>query len=326
MVRFQGRSRHTTTIPTKPIPTGFKVWGIAQNGFLICWNWHTPGAKNGPVQVRTPKELGGTKAGKNGNKTQAVVLKLVRQLPGSGYHLFLDNLFVSTRFVQYARDQGFGVTGTCRDNSGVIQELLDLKKSDKVEHIPWGQVYGFPTPNREVCQIGWKDQAFVLFMSSVFDQSGLVSRLRKRPKLTSSRAKTSRKPFGDLYQKLLEIPLVADKYNHHMGAVDEFDHLTAQNPGLRLVRRGGSQALEHWLLRVVLVNCYLLARWLDSEQVNHRSQQDFRRQLYSALLDRGANTKRSIKRRISLVDFEADIVPVTSHKQVKMDRRTWCVL
>ena len=37
------------------------------------------------------------------------------------------------------------------------------------------------------------------------------------------------------------------------------------------------------------------------------------------------NSKRSIKRRISLVDFEANIVPVSSHKQVKMEKRGWCV-
>ena len=95
-----------------------------------------PGNKNGPLGVRTPRELRGTvKAGKGGNKTQAVVLHLIKRLPkppkGSGYHVFLDNLFVSTRMVEYARSQGVGITGTCRDNRGVIQELLDLKKKDK---------------------------------------------------------------------------------------------------------------------------------------------------------------------------------------------------
>ncbi|KZL63382.1 hypothetical protein CI238_13010 [Colletotrichum incanum] len=29
MVRFTGRSQETTTIPTKPIPTGFKIWILA---------------------------------------------------------------------------------------------------------------------------------------------------------------------------------------------------------------------------------------------------------------------------------------------------------
>jgi hypothetical protein len=60
------------------------------------------------VGVRTPRELGGIiKAGNGGNKTQAVVLYLIKRLPkppeGSGYYVYLDNLFISTRFIQYAR-------------------------------------------------------------------------------------------------------------------------------------------------------------------------------------------------------------------------------
>jgi hypothetical protein len=84
-----------------------------------------PGIKNGLVRVHTPKELGGTiKARKGGNKTQAVVLHLIGRLPkpptGLGYHVFLNNLFVSTKLVEYARAQGIGVIGTCKDNGGVI--------------------------------------------------------------------------------------------------------------------------------------------------------------------------------------------------------------
>ena len=162
IVRFEGRSKETTTVPNKPTPTGYKVWGAAQRGFLLVWNWHIPGQKNGPVGVRTPRALGGTiKAGNGGNKTQAVVLHLIQRLPeppkGSGYYVYLDNLFVSTRFVQYARSQGVAITGTCRTNGGVIQELLDLQKSDRKDVIPWGETYSRYTSNREVCHVGWKD-------------------------------------------------------------------------------------------------------------------------------------------------------------------------
>jgi hypothetical protein len=117
------------------------------------------GNKNGPLGVSTPRELRGTiKAGKRGNKTQAVVLHLIKQLPkppkGSGYHVFLDNLFISTRMVKYARSQGVGITSTCRDNGGVIQELLDLKKKDKRDVIKWGTTYSMPIENGTVCQVG----------------------------------------------------------------------------------------------------------------------------------------------------------------------------
>jgi hypothetical protein len=104
IVRFEGRVKETTTVPNKPTPTGFKVWGAVQRGFLIVWNWYISGQTNGPVGIRTPRKLGGTiKAGNGGNKIQEVVLHLLNRLPrppqGSGYYIYLDNLFVSTRFV-----------------------------------------------------------------------------------------------------------------------------------------------------------------------------------------------------------------------------------
>ena len=93
-----------TTISNKPIPTGYKVWGAAQRGFLLVWNWYIPGQRNGPVGVRIPRELGKIiKAGNSRNKIQAVVLHLIKRLPkllkGSGYYVYLNNLFISTCFI-----------------------------------------------------------------------------------------------------------------------------------------------------------------------------------------------------------------------------------
>ncbi len=152
---------------------------------------------------------------------------------------------------------------------------------DKKDVIPWGETHSLYTPNGEVYHIRWKDQAFVLMMSSFISGDERILRLRKRPKETSSKSKTARIPFGNQAIKVLSIPTVADGYTYHMGAIDEFNHLTAQNAGLRHVRRGGYQALDHWLLRTILINCYLLALCSDipkPRQVSFRSQQDFRRQ------------------------------------------------
>ncbi|KAG9243110.1 hypothetical protein BJ878DRAFT_404953, partial [Calycina marina] len=57
-----------------------------------------------------------------------------------------------------------------------------------------------------VAQVGFKYEAFVLFMSSVLDGKSTVGRLRKRPKKSSSNAKTTRKPFEDEPKKLLNFP------------------------------------------------------------------------------------------------------------------------
>jgi hypothetical protein len=151
-----------------------------------------------------------------------------------------------------------------------------------------------------------------------------VLRRRKRPKESSSKAKTSRVPFGKSATKILSIPAIADGYNYNMGAVDKFDHLTSQNAGLRHVERGGHQALEHWLLRSVLINCYLLALCSDVPEpraVSFRSQSDFRDQLVGALLARGKGGEVCLKRRISRISQGADDSPKQSHTQVKLSKK-----
>jgi len=330
MVRFQGRSHYTTCIPKKPEPIGFKIWGIAENGFIIVWVYHQPGLNKGPVNIRCPVELGGTKkAGNRGNRTQAVIWHMLKRLPRTIVrHCFLDNLFVSYKFLAFMRQEGFAITGTTRPQSGVHKKLINIQKSDKKDIVPWGTVDAVTTPCGLVQQIGFKDNAYVLFMSTVYTGKETIVRNRKRPKATSSKAKTARAPFGNQPTKDLSIPVLVNDYNHQIGAVDEVDHLTAQNAGLRLIRRGGAQALEHWLLRVSLTNSYLLSLYSDvpePRQVKFRSQKDFRQKLIQSLLAQGrTEVPRSNKRRISRVEPEADNMPLTLHTFIKMPKRGWC--
>jgi hypothetical protein len=76
-------------------------------------------------------------------------------------------------------------------------------------------------------------------MSSFMSGDQRINRLRKRPKETSLKAKTVRKPFGNQATKVLSIPTITDGYNYYIGTVDEFNHLTTQNASLRHVERGG---------------------------------------------------------------------------------------
>ncbi len=64
-------------------------------------------------------------------------------------------------------------------------------------------------------------------MSSIFSGNNKVVQLRKRPKETSSKAKTSRVPFREKAVKELSIPAITNTYNYYIGVVNEFDYLTA---------------------------------------------------------------------------------------------------
>jgi hypothetical protein len=63
-------------------------------------------------------------------------------------------------------------------------------------------------------------------MSSIISSDERVLRLRKRPKETSSKAKTSRQPFGNKPKKELKILAITNRYNHYIGIVNKFNHLT----------------------------------------------------------------------------------------------------
>jgi hypothetical protein len=120
---------------------------------------------------------------------------------------------------------GIAATGTCRVTSGVVQELVDLKKTREkgANAMPWGELHAFPTASNLVNQTGFQDGAFALAMSTFWDGKKKVLRTRKRPKQTAGNAIVSRRPFGDHSTKALWIPELYDAYNEYIGAVDLSD-------------------------------------------------------------------------------------------------------
>ncbi|KAK1948699.1 hypothetical protein LY78DRAFT_595336 [Colletotrichum sublineola] len=149
MVRFTGRSLETTTIPTKPIPTGYKIWILAQSGYCIRWLWHVHG--KGPYALVPQARPAGAATGKLAllTSTQRVVTTLVSLLPAATYYVFLDNLFASIRLFRTLRNQQVGASGTCRKDSG-IDKILVAEKETEGWGIPWGDIHCIPTLDGEV--------------------------------------------------------------------------------------------------------------------------------------------------------------------------------
>jgi hypothetical protein len=127
MERFFGCSLDIVTIPSKLILIGYKVWAIAQLGYILGILYHRNG--KGPVGSKALEGLGI-------NSTQAVVITLLRKLPALigpslRYCVWLDNLFVSTKLFSYLRSLGYGAVGTCCTNSGICQEFVLKKKAEQ---------------------------------------------------------------------------------------------------------------------------------------------------------------------------------------------------
>jgi len=206
-----GRAPEIVNIPSKPTPEGFKIWVLANEGYILDWLWHAKGDKKGPVDLDpsfTEDE--------GFSKTQAVVLDLLTQrdsktnerlYPPRKHVVWLDNLFTSVKLLTRLRDLGIGGAGTVRttrtkreeqgDLEGDIKEaataagkvkkkvpteqinqrLAELKLTHAAQ-IPWGILYGELSSNEQVMEFAWKDANVVLFMSTVDDGKFYTSTLR----------------------------------------------------------------------------------------------------------------------------------------------------
>ena len=70
----------------------------------------------------------------------------------------------------------------------------------------------------------WKDSITVLFMSTVYDESQQISRMRKKSKNANQLIKSI---WGDFFQKELMVPDFINGYNHNMLYVDLADQMRA---------------------------------------------------------------------------------------------------
>src|SRR5881398_2726423 len=101
MIRFRRRSKHKVKLKNKPIQEGYKVWAIAQRGYIITWLWHSK--EEGPegiskgqgLQVEQIKPFPPITL----PPTLALVIVLARDLrttfPDQKFYFFLDNLFLN---------------------------------------------------------------------------------------------------------------------------------------------------------------------------------------------------------------------------------------
>lgn len=335
MKRFTGRANETTTIPTKPIPTGYKIWVVAQYGYFLQWVFHAKGSgpNDGPQGVKVPAALGGNKYGKGGNKTQAVVVHLLEQLPPQRYIVYLDNLFTSNALLEHLRSLDFGAIGTARVDAGIIDRLVDMKKNalKKGHKLKYNEVHVAVSPSGKVCHILWNDNAPALFLCNCNDGTGTVKTIRHKPGKTSTNAAAARAFFGKEHTKEIDEPLFAWLYNQFMNAVDVGDQLKSYNSGERMIRRGGWQAIWNWLLHTILVNCYLVsihATVIEHDKLSKEdrwlSQVKFRKVIMKALLHAAGGRPGTRKHGLSYPNSEGALVPARTHTRVKMAWRRDC--
>jgi hypothetical protein len=113
IVRCFGRSAYTYKMPNKPIKQGYKLYDIADHGYVYSWIWSS---KKYGLEGILPQE-GLTNTG-------ALVHALISTLPRSGITIYMDNYFTSVPLFESLRTKAYGAVGTTRAHEAFSKELV----------------------------------------------------------------------------------------------------------------------------------------------------------------------------------------------------------
>lgn len=134
--------------------------------------------------------------------TFACVLQLAVQIrqyePQRSFCLFLDNLFLNLPVAKALLALDISCMGTTRKNAtGIPPELIEWK--ERRHSLVWNSVIA-RIVDSVLCFV-WQDNNAVLGITTAYNMTDTVLRLRNRPKITSTNAAIVRPVFGDAVQK-----------------------------------------------------------------------------------------------------------------------------
>src|SRR5882757_2120692 len=276
MVRFFGRSHHTYKMPKKPIQQGYKLFALADHGYV--WFFYYTSRQYGIGELVKVLDL---------TATGSMVYQMARQLPqipGSFFTIYLDNYFTSIPLFRKLRAINIGAVGTTRCGAAGTEfpPLLAVLREKHCKKLPWGTLCAVAV--NDVLCVGWQDNNLVLMLSTVHtvhEISDEVLRERKRPAKTSTNASIARQVFGNCAKLELAIPTIINDYNSSMNGVDLANQLRSAYETQRLSYRTWLP-LFYWILDQAAINAYILATTTGTWKKN--SHLDFRRELYERLL------------------------------------------
>ena len=205
----------------------------------------------------------------NGYHYQAtkVVLRLVNNLLGKGYRLFIDSYYTSYEITSCLLQNKTDSVGTLRrDRKHLPKAVTDKNLKLKVGE----RKVRYESKTGIMCT-RWKDKKDVFTMSTCVEDGILQVRRAGQPK---------------------DIPKVIDTYNKNMGGVDRSDQmLTSYEIERKRVKKWYKKFFYH-LVNVCVFNAHIIATKLGSKV----TQLQFREELIESLFLENQNIGSSRKR------------------------------
>jgi hypothetical protein len=301
-------------MPNKPITQGYKVFGVADHGYLYNFIWSS--REKGLVDIVLQPTL---------TKTGCLVKKLALSLPRPRLTIYMDNYFTSIPLFTELRALEYSAVGTTRPHKDLPSEFKQLKDrfSTKLE---WNTLLAQVVDNT-LC-LAWQDNNIVLALSNVHTvhkAEDFREKIRKRPAKTSTNGRIVRQIFGSDPTKELEIPVFIDDYNHYMGGVDLANQYRAVYETHRTTLRNW-WPLFYWLIDITVVNAFRLHQLhqlaLGAKALTHL---EFRIQLVTRLFEYSVAAKL---RYLKLELGGRRLFSLHSHllvKRTNMATCRWCL-
>jgi hypothetical protein len=258
-------------MPKKPIKEGYKVYGIADHGYLYAWIWSS--REKGLQAIFKHPTL---------TPTGSLVRTLALTLPRRQIAIYMDNYFTSVPLFVELQACKFGVVGTTRPHKAFPDSLSTIKKRF-AKKLPWNTLLA--AMEQDILCLAWQDNNIVLGLSNIHivdKVEDMVEKKRRRPAKTSTNGRIVREVFGTDSVKELRIPSFIDDYNQNMGGVDLANQFReayeTHKPSFR-----NWWPLFYWLIDVACVNSYILYR-LHTTEKPPLSHLKFRQELARKLL------------------------------------------
>jgi len=265
-------------MPNKPIKQGYKIYGIADHGYIYNWIWSS--REKGLQDMVLHPAL---------TNTGCLVRNLALSLPRRYLTIYLDNYFTSIPLFSELRACNFGAVGTTRPHKQFPSALTELKTRFAIK-LEWNALFAVVV--QDTLCLAWQDNNIVLGLSNIHTvdkAEDFREKARRRPAKTSTNGRIVRKVFGDDYIKDLQIPCFIDDYNQYMGGVDLANQFReayeTHKPTLRTW-----WPLFYWLIDVACINAYRLYR-LSIVSGRPLTHLQFRTELYCKLLSYSEKAK-----------------------------------
>ena len=223
LLLWKGRLGFKQYISNKRSRFGIKIFSLCELSEYL-WNSFV---YLGKEAIMSNDEQEYIKLGKSG----AVGPKLMADLYGKGYHLYVDNWYITEKLFRHLEDNGTAACGTA------MGHRLTVPKSMKEKYLSNGE-YTYRRDDNTL-MIGLKDKKEIYFLSTIHNTA--VSNTNKKNK------------DGEIVSK---VTLVQD-YNKNMVGVDGKDALISNHTSVRKSLKWTTKVALHFIEEAIL-NAFIL--------------------------------------------------------------------